>query len=141
MQVLVSHLKKRRFIASGVVILLALIAFVVSFTFEIEKTSYFNGKYNEILLYGLVTYKLIELPIIYYFLFHRYLNKSYDEEFFLKIKKHTKLLFFLIPQGNTIFGLIAYKLTGNIYYFLLFSLIAIITLILINPNRLKILYL
>jgi len=140
MQDLVLHLSKRRAIMMGIVVLLAFIAVAVSFNFHITPTSYFGGIYNDYLVVFLIIYKLIELPILYYILLHRHIlhvkTNKLEEERFLKIQKHSKLLLFLIPQGNTIFGLIAYKLSGDIRYFLLFSSIAIITLFLVKPKKL-----
>lgn len=124
----------------GVVVLLAILAVIISFNFKITPTSYFGGSYNNYFLVGLIVYKLIELPILYYLLLYRHVvhirkNDNYLEKF-PKIKKHTKLLLFLIPQGNTIFGIISYKLSGNVMFFILFSTIAIITLILVKPDKL-----
>ncbi|MFK5938681.1 MAG: hypothetical protein QM497_09840 [Sulfurimonas sp.] len=140
MQDLVLHLSKRRAIMMGVVVLLAILAIIVSFNFKITPTSYFGGSYNNYFLFALIVYKLIELPILYYLLLHRHVVhvRKYDNylERLPKIKKHTKLLLFLIPQGNTIFGIIAYKLSGNVMFFLLFSSIAIITLFLTKPDKL-----
>jgi len=124
----------------SIVVVLALISVIVSINFHFQPTSYFGGGYNFYFLSFLILYKFIELPIVYYFLFYRHIvhiKKSGEyEEKFEKIKKHTKLLFFLIPQGNTVFGIIAYKISGDIYYFLLFSSIALITLFLVKPNKL-----
>jgi len=140
MQDLVLHLSKRRTIMMGVVVFLALLAIVVSYNFKITPTSYFGGSYNNYFLSGLFVYKLIELPILYYLLLYRHVVyvRKYDNylERLPKIKKHTKLLLFLIPQGNTIFGIIAYKLSANVLFFLLFSSIAIITLFLVKPDKL-----
>jgi hypothetical protein len=140
MQDLVLHLSKRRAIMMSIVVLLAILAIIVSFNFKITPTAYFGGSYNNYFLVGLVVYKLIELPLLYYLLLHRHVVyvKKYDNylERLPKIKKHTKLLLFLIPQGNTIFGIIAYKLSGNVVFFLLFSSIAIITLFLTKPDKL-----
>ena len=140
MQDLVLHLSKRRAIMMGIVVLLAILAIIVSFNFKVTPTSYFGGSYNNYFLVGLIVYKLIELPILYYLLLHRHVVhiRKFDNylERLPKIKKHTKLLLFLIPQGNTIFGIIAYKLSGNVMYFLLFSSIAIITLFLTKPDKL-----
>lgn len=141
MQELIVHLNKRRAIVMRIIVLLAVVAIIISFNFKITPTAYFGGKYNDYLIYGLIIYKIIELSILYYMLLHRhivYIRKNSDHsERLPKIKKHAKLLLFLIPQGNTIFGIIAYKLSGNVYYFLLFSFIALVTLLLIKPNRLK----
>ena len=140
MQDLVLHLSKRRAIMMGIVVLLAIFAIIVSFNFDITPSSYFDGSYNNYFLVALIIYKLIELPILYYLLLHRHVVhiRKYDNylERLPKIKKHIKLLLFLIPQGNTIFGIIAYKLSGNVIFFLLFSSIAIITLFLTKPDKL-----
>lgn len=107
----------------GVVVFLAIIAIIVSYSFTITPSSYFGGKYNSFMLYFLIVYKFIELPTLYYLLFHRHVmhirkNPDYHERLD-KIRKHTKLLLFLIPQGNTVFGIISYKLSGNtcIFFF------------------------
>ena len=140
MQKLVLHLSKRRLIMMIIVVTLAVAAIIVSYNFHITQTAYYGGVYNRYFLVGLIIYKLVELPILYYLLFHRHIiyvrkHNSYGERL-QKIQKHTKLFFFLIPQGNTIFGIIAYKLSGEVLYFLLFSGIALITLFLIKPNKL-----
>ncbi|MFA6188619.1 MAG: hypothetical protein WC680_05010 [Sulfuricurvum sp.] len=141
MHEVVSYLNKRRNMMMGIVAFLGIFAVVVSFTLQIPQAKYFGGKYNNIFIYSLIVYKLIELPILYYLLVHRHivalrLNINTAERL-LKFRKHAKLLLFLIPQGNTIFGIIAYRLSGNVFYFLLFSSIAIITLYLIKPNKFK----
>ncbi len=137
----VAYLHKRRRVMMGAVVVLAVIALIVSYNFHISTLTYFGGKYNELFIYALVVYKLIELPILYYLLLHRHLrvlDKNIDnQEFISKLRKHAKLLLFLIPQGNTVFGIIAYKLSGNILYFLFFSSIALVTLLLIKPNKFK----
>ena len=141
MEELVSYLIKRRIIMMSIVVVLAIVALIVSYTIPIAPSAYFGGKYNTALIYGLIGYKLIELSILYYLLLHRHLvalrTHQHCEEHLPKLRKHSKLLLFLIPQGNTIFGIIAYKLSGNVIYFLLFSCIALITLYLIKPNALK----
>lgn len=141
MEELVGFLIRRRIIMMGIVIFLAILAVTVSYFIHLSPSTYFGGKYNTALIYGLIVYKFIELPILYYLLLHRHLvilrNHVHYEEHLPKLRKHAKLLLFLIPQGNTVFGVIAYKLSGNVLYFLFFSLIAIITLYLIKPNKLK----
>lgn len=141
MDELAAYLIKRRMIMMSIVALLAIIAVVVSYNFHITASTHFDGKYNNTFIYALIVYKFIELPILYYLLLHRHLramkNTLDHEELLLKLKKHSKLLLFLIPQGNTVFGIIAYKLSGDVLYFLFFSLIAIVTLYLIKPNKVK----
>ncbi len=137
---LVTYLHKRRVKMMLIVLFLSLIAIIFSYNFTFAPSNYFNGKYNDDFLLFLIVYKLIELPTLYYLLMHRHIvdgrKNGFLEEKLEKITKHTKLLLFLIPQGNTVFGFIAYKLTANVYYFLLFSSIALITLYLVKPNKL-----
>ncbi|MDP3300559.1 MAG: hypothetical protein Q8S36_01160 [Sulfuricurvum sp.] len=125
----------------GIVVFLAILAITASYFIHLSPSTYFGGKYNQMFIYALIVYKLIELPILYYLLLHRHvkaLRKTLDhEELLVKLRKHSKLLLFLIPQGNTVFGIIAYKLSGNVFYFLFFSSTALITLYLIKPNKLK----
>ena len=139
MQELIHALNKRRIITICIVIVFAFTSLVFNYNFNVTNPTYFDGKYNMYITNGLVVYKLIELIIIYYFLFHRYLIKlrtiTYSIKDYPKLKKHTNLLL-LIPQGNTVFGIIAYKLSGSVSYFLLFSFIALVTLILVKPNSL-----
>lgn len=139
MEELVNYLIKRRIIMMGIVVFLAILALTVSYFIPISPSTYFGGKYNTAMIYGLIAYKFIELPILYYLLLHRHLiilrNHAHYEEHLPKVRKHAKLLLFLIPQGNTVFGIISYKLSGNIFYFLFFSCIALITLYLIKPNK------
>lgn len=141
MEELVSYLIKRRIIMMSIVVLLAIIAVVVSYNIHIAPSNYFGGKYNTVLIFGLIVYKFIELSILYYLLMHRHLvalrKSKHYEEVLPKLRKHAKLLLFLIPQGNTIFGIISYKLSGNILYFLFFSCIALITLYIIKPNKIN----
>ncbi|MFT5660065.1 MAG: hypothetical protein ACI9TV_000699 [Sulfurimonas sp.] len=141
MQELINTLNKRRIVTIYVVVLFALTSLIFNYNFNITAPIYFDGEYNIYIANGLIIYKVIELIIIYYFLFHRYLIKlrsiTYTIEDYPKLKKHTNLLLFLIPQGNTIFGIIAYKLSGSVLYFLLFSCIALVTLILVKPNTLS----
>lgn len=137
----VAYLHKRRMIMMGIVLLLAVIAVIASYNFKMAPSTYFGGKYNLLFIYGLIVYKLIELPILYYLLLHRNLvalkKNSNHQDYLAKLRKHAKLLLFLIPQGNTVFGIIAYKLSGSILYFLFFSFIALVTLYLIKPNKFK----
>jgi hypothetical protein len=140
MHVLVYSLNKRRIVTIYIVILFALISLIFNYNFNITTPIYFDGKYNMYIANGLIIYKFIELIIIYYFLLHRYLIRlktiPYTLEDYPKLKKHTNLLLFLIPQGNTVFGIITFKLSGSVFYFLIFSFIALITLILVKPNTL-----
>lgn len=140
MQELVNSLNKRKLLTFIILLVFVFIAFLFDYNFQITTPTYFEGKYNIHFSNGLIIYKIFELIIIYYFLFHRYLIQlktiTYTAKDYPKLKKHTSLLLFLIPQGNTIFGIIAYKFSGSILYFLLFSFIAFVTLILVQPSKL-----
>ena len=142
MQELVHYLIKRRIMMMGIVVMLAFVAIIVSINIHITPSRHWGGRYNSYFIYALIIYKLIELPILYYFLLHRHIvalrKHANHSEYLPKLRKHSKMLFFLIPQGNTIFGIIAYKLSGDVLYFLIFSFIALLTLFIINPNSLKV---
>lgn len=140
MQTLIDDLNRRRIIGIGIVTVLAIIAVVFSYNFKFSPSSYFGGKYNDYFVLALIIYKVIELSILYYILLYRHIvflkqTPNYSHRF-PKIKKHTKLLLFLVPQGNIVFGIIAYKLSANVFYFLVFLFIAVITLYIIKPNKL-----
>lgn len=142
MQDLVEQLQKRRLKALAAVVAIAIAAVMFNFMFGISPSHYFDANYTYPIIYGLLIYKLVELLILYYLLMYRYVVKLLKNgvhlEGYPKIQKHTKLLYFLIPQGNTVFGFIAYKLSGEIKFFLIFSLIALIALVIIKPNSLKV---
>lgn len=139
---IITYLTKRRIIAVFAVIVIAVISIALSWNFHIGRVTYFDGKYNLVFTYSLIVYKIIELLFLSYFLFYRhkrYLKTNEPSiEFLTTLKKHVKLLLFLIPQGNTVFGIIAYKLGGEVFYFLIFSFIALLTLFIINPISLKV---
>jgi len=136
-----ANLFKRRKIGMIVILLLSIISVVVDSLYGVEPIIYFDAQYNMYGVYFLLLYKFIELAILYYILMHRYLQKNdfYVEssDLFAKATKHMKLLFFLIPQGNMVFGFIAFKLSGNVLYFLTFSAIGLVTLYFININKIN----
>lgn len=139
---LIKQLERRRLIALFLVGIIGCIAIIFSWYVHIKPLQYFGGDYNNMIIYGLFFYKLIELLVLYYLLMYRHilflLNKGFDTTEFPKIQKHTRLLYFLIPQGNTVFGMIAYKLSGEVKFFLFFSFIAVVALFIIKPNRLNV---
>ncbi len=142
MKVLVPFLEKRKLFIIKLLLVFALIAIIVSFFFSPTPPKYFGGKYNMDFVYALIAYKIIELFVVYYILMHRHILflRKYPTtlEFIEKLKKHTKLLLFLVIQGNTVFGIIAFKFSGSILYFLLFSCIALVALLLLDPKKLLI---
>ncbi|PHQ55629.1 MAG: hypothetical protein COA30_06330 [Sulfurimonas sp.] len=140
MQELVNTLEKRKSFIVKLLALFASLALVFNFFFTLSPPEYFDGKYNIYFVYALIVYKIIELFIIYYILMHRHIlflkKNSANDKFKAKLTKHTKLLLFLIIQGNTVFGIIAFKLSANVLFFLLFSCIALATLLLFQPKKL-----
>ncbi|MDQ7066514.1 MAG: hypothetical protein Q9M40_00075 [Sulfurimonas sp.] len=140
MQELVSTLERRKFFILKLLALFALLALVFNFFFTLSPPTYFDGKYNMYFVYALIVYKIIELFIIYYILMHRHIlflkKNRVTKKFEAKLTKHTKLLLFLIIQGNTVFGVIAFKLSANVLFFLLFTCIALVALLLFNPKKL-----
>ena len=134
----IEYLSKRRLLMMKIVALIFILSLVFNFYFSITPLNYFDGQYNFKFVYGLMAYKFIELIILYYILFFRYKyifeKNILNDELLKKFKKHVKLLLFLVPQGNVVFGIISYKLTGEIVYLLFFLIVAITTIYNINPK-------
>lgn len=139
MQITINKLIKRRKIMFYVIFTAAIAGLVFDNIFEINTVSYFGD--NKILVvYGLISYKLIELTILYYLFYKRHLVSFTDESSATehsKFEKNAKRFFMLVPHGSIIFGIISYKLTGDISFFLLFLLIASSALFLVDPKRLS----
>jgi len=53
-----------------------------------------------------------------------------------KFEKQAKKFFFLVPQGSIVFGILSYKLSGDIRYLWLFLSMAGILLWWVNPKKL-----
>ena len=139
MQTLIDNLSKRRRMMFYILIAIAIIGIIIDQTFDIQATSYFGEAYNMYIVYGLIAYKLIELCILYFIFYHRHMRRLsaqiYISELQIKFEKNAKRFFMLVPHGNVIFGIISYKLTADISFFLLFITIAVITLLLVKPTR------
>jgi len=139
MENLICSLNKRRSVIFIIIGILSVLSLFIHFMYEITIFSYFEEKYNILFIYGLIAYKLFELPLLYYILLHRHVlalkKKGEYLDIYPKLEKQSKLLFFLIIQGNTIFGIIAYKLSANILFFLLFMFIALIITHIIKPTK------
>lgn len=136
----VESLQKRRKMMFYIVLLIACIGVIVDQVFEIEPVSYFDDvKTNLYLVYFLIGYKVIELNVLYFFFYHRHMLKYFDTEhcdkLLQKFDKNAKRFFMLVPHGSVIFGIISYKLSGEIGYFLLFLSIATIALYLVKPKK------
>lgn len=139
MKDLITNLNKRRRVIMFLIALFSFLAVLFHYNCGITSLNYFDGKYNMFFTYGLIVYKAIELPILYYVLVHRHLlqlkNTEVYSEVLAKLQKQSKVLFFLIIQGYTIFGIIAYKLSANVMFFLLFMFIALLTILIIKPSK------
>lgn len=139
MENLISSLNKRRSVIFFIIGIFSVLSLLIHFNYEVTIFSYFEEKHNILFIYGLIVYKLFELPLLYYILLHRHLlalkKEGENVETYSKLEKQSKVLFFLIIQGNTIFGIIAYKLSANILFFLLFMLIALIITHIIKPTK------
>ena len=136
----VEALRKRRRLMFYIVFTLTLLGILIDNIFNIEAISYFeDAQTNMYLVYFLIGYKLVELNVLYLFFYKRNLLKYYDSEckddLAQKFEKNAKRFFMLVPHGNVIFGIISYKLTANIGFFLLFMSIAIIALYLVKPKK------
>ena len=133
-------LQKRRRMMFYIVFTLSLVAILVDNVFSIEAMSYFDdAEINMYLVYFLIGYKLVELNILYLFFYKRNLLKyhasEHTDDLVQKFEKNAKRFFMLVPHGNVIFGIISYKLTANIGFFLLFMSIATIALYLVKPKK------
>jgi Ca2+/Na+ antiporter len=138
---LVHRLSKRRQNIFYILLGITLSALLIHTFFTIPITSYFGVEYNLYIVYGLICYKLIELFILYLIFYRRHLNKlllnQESQELLEKFEKNGKRFFMLVPHGSTIFAIISYKLTANIFIFLLFMLIAFTTLFLVKPQKIS----
>ncbi len=123
-----------------ILLLIACIGMLVDYLFEIEPVGYFEDEaINLYLVYFLIGYKVIELNVLYFFFYHRHLLKyfdvEHDDELLKKFNKNAKRFFMLVPHGSVIFGIISYKLTAELGYFILFLFIASIALHLVKPKK------
>ncbi len=138
MQSVLDRLSKRRKSVFMILMVISVLAIIIDQTFEIPVTSYFGEENNIYIVYTLILYKIIELGILYLIFYRRHfkrlLRDEHTQELLAKFEKNGKRFFMLVPHGSTIFGMICYKLTANIYLFLLFMVIAAITLFLVKPQ-------
>ena len=138
MQSVIDKLSQRRKVMFYILLLISVLAITINYFFDIPITSYFGEENNIYIVYTLISYKVIELGILYLVFYRRHLRKlthqTHTTELLEKFEKNAKRFFMLVPHGSTIFGMISYKLTANIYIFLLFMLIASIALFLVKPH-------
>lgn len=93
------------------------------------------------LVYFLIGYKVIELGIFYMLFYKKHYLKVLAEEYHItyleKFEKQAKKFFFLVPQGSIVFGILSYKLSGNVLYLWLFLSIAALVLWRVDPKKLQ----
>ncbi|MDF1881513.1 hypothetical protein JHD50_09400 [Sulfurimonas sp. MAG313] len=139
MQNILDNLSKRRKIMFYILVCITLIALIIDYTFDIPISSYFEEKNNTYIIAFLLTYKVLELGILYLVFYRRHLYKlllqPQSDELLKKFEKNGKRFFMLVPHGSTIFAIISYKLSANIFIFLSFMLIASIALFLVKPSK------
>jgi hypothetical protein len=139
MKTVIDNLSKRRKMMFYILLCIGILGITIDQLFDIEATSYFGQAYNLPIVYGLITYKITELSILYFIFYHRHMTKlfaqEHSDELLIKFEKNAKRFFTLVPHGSVIFGIISYKLTVNIWFFLLFILIATTTLFLVKPHK------
>lgn len=132
-------LQARRKVMFIILLVASVLALSVDYFFDIQPVNYFEYETQMLMVYALILYKLIELVIIYFVFYYRHLQKSRkakdDNHVLTRFEKNGKRFFMLVPQGNIVFGIIAYKLTGIVGFLFLFLLFALGTLLLINPLK------
>ncbi len=141
MQGILDTLSKRRKTVFYILLAISILAVIIDQSISIPITSYFGEENNIYIVYGLIGYKVIELFILYLIFYRRHLQSllahGHTQELLEKFEKNGKRFFMLVPHGSTIFGMISYKLTANIYLFLLFILIAMTALLLVRPHKIS----
>ena len=141
MQQIKISLSRRRKIGLMVLFSIAIIGYIISIYAPFSPPNYITSQYRMPLVYGLIGYKIIELGIFYLLFYRKHYLKLLEDAFHThlleKFEKNAKRFFFLVPQGSIVFGILSYKLSGNITYLWLFLVIATSTLLLVNPIKLK----
>jgi len=140
MKTIKPSLSKRRKIGFLVLLAIAILGFVINRYYPFNPPSYISPAWRMPMVYGLIFYKIIELGIFYMLFYRKHYLKLLETEFHThvleKFEKNAKRFFFLVPQGSIVFGILSYKLSGEISYLWLFLSIATITLLLVNPKKL-----
>lgn len=135
----IKKLQSRRKTVFIILLAISFIAVGVEIFFDIKPLHYFEYEIQLLLVYTLISYKLIELVIIYFIFYHRHMikcrNHNCSEALLSRFEKNGKRFFILVAQGNIVFGIIAYKLSGMIGYLFLFLFFALLTLSLVRPHE------
>jgi uncharacterized membrane protein YczE len=140
MQQIKRSLSKRRKIGFVVLLSIAVIGYFIHYYYPFRPPNYISAEYRMPLVYFLIAYKIIELGIFYLIFYRKHYLKLLEAEFHIhileKFEKNAKRFFFLVPQGSIVFGILSYKLSGEIGYLWIFLCIAASTLFLVNPKKL-----
>lgn len=132
---------KRRKIGALVLLFIALLGYVINRYYPFSPPSYISPDYRMPMVYFLITYKVVELGIFYMLFYRKHYLKLLEAQFHThlleKFEKNAKRFFFLVPQGSIVFGILSYKLSTHIGYLWLFLVIALSTLLLVNPKKLE----
>jgi hypothetical protein len=119
----------------------AFVSLIVSQFYTLTPPSYIPAKYHIPLVYFLIAYKVVELGIFYMLFYKKHYLKVLAEEYHItylaKFEKQAKKFFFLVPQGSIVFGILSYKLSGNVLYLWLFLSIAALVLWRVDPKKLQ----
>jgi len=141
MRTIKTSLCKRRKTGFIILFIIALLGYLLNHYHPLTPPSYVRPQWRMPIVYFLIIYKILELSIFYIFLYkrphYRLLESQFNIDTLKKFEKNAKRFFFLVPQGSIVFGILCYKLSGEIGYLLLLLTIAIGTLFLINPEKIK----
>ena len=136
-----TSLYKRRKIGLIVLLSIAILGYIVNRYYPFSPPSYITPEWRMPMVYFLISYKVIELGIFYLLFYRKHYLKLLEAQFHTHLletfEKNAKRFFFLVPQGSIVFGILSYKLSGEIGYLWLFLTIALGTLLLVNPKKLQ----
>jgi len=140
MQHIKNSLSKRRKIGVIILLVVAIVGYFINHYYPFSPPSYISSEYRMPLVYFLIAYKVIELGIFYLIFYRKHYLRLLEAEFHKhileKFEKNAKRFFFLVPQGSIVFGILSYKLSGDIAYLWIFLSIAASALLLVNPKKL-----
>lgn len=132
---------RRRNIGLVILLIIAFLGYFINRYYPFTPPGYISPEWRKPFVYFLLVYKVIELVIFYLLFYRKHYIKLIETQFHIqllkKFEKNAKRFFFLVPQGSIVFGLLSYKLTGDIGHLWLFLTIAGITLLAINPKHLQ----
>ena len=109
------HGLKRRFAYANLALFIAgALALGLNLHHPLKPPSFILPSWHMPMVYFLAGYKAVELAFFYFWLIQR--------------AKRCKLYLYLVPQGSIVFGFLAYKLSGSVWFVYLFLAIALLAL-------------